>query len=140
MNTLALKQLPMLIKREYWEHKGAMFYAPLTIAAFFAGIMMAMNFKSVDKKNQIPIVIGFSLLFTILVGFFTDIASTKLNTPSSLTNFLNLIGAGFLGEYFWNKKLGKSIKYRKRSTLIPFVLAIAFSAIVIWAILTEEGL
>ena len=107
---------------------------------FFAGIMMAMNFRIIGNRKQIPIVIGFTLLFTVLVGFFVDIASTKLNTPSSLTNFLNLIGAGFLGEYFWNRKLGKNIKHRKRSTLIPFVLAIAFSAIVVWAIVTEEGL
>ena len=107
---------------------------------FFAGIMMAMNFRIIGNRKQIPIVIGFTLLFTVLVGFFADIASTKLNTPSSLTNFLNLIGAGFLGEYFWNRKLGKNIKYRKKSTLFPFALAIAFTAIVIWAIITEERL
>lgn len=107
---------------------------------FFAGIMMAMNFKRVGNRRQIPIVLGFSLLFTVLVGFFVDIASSKFNTPSSLTYLLNLIGAGFLGEYFWNRKLGKNIQYRKRSTFIPFALAVLFSAIVIWAMITEEGI
>jgi len=40
MNSLSVRSFKALVKREYWEHKGAMLYAPLIIAAFFAGIMI----------------------------------------------------------------------------------------------------
>ena len=40
MNSPSVRSFKALVKREYWEHKGAMFYAPLVIAAFFAGIMI----------------------------------------------------------------------------------------------------
>jgi len=38
MNIASANSFKALIKREYWEHKGAMFYTPAIIAAVFAGI------------------------------------------------------------------------------------------------------
>ncbi|MFT6732977.1 MAG: ABC-2 type transport system permease protein [Polaribacter sp.] len=41
MNTLTI-----LLKREYWEHKGAIFYTPAIMAAVFAGLMLIGSFSA----------------------------------------------------------------------------------------------
>jgi len=40
MNAYTVKSFQALVKREYWEHRGAMFITPMAMAAFFAGIMI----------------------------------------------------------------------------------------------------
>ena len=56
-----------LLKREYWESKGSMFYAPASIAAFFAIVMIVgaitgptvveHNGHSVNVLEQLPNVV-----------------------------------------------------------------------------------
>jgi len=40
MNISVGKSFKALVKREYWEHKGAIFYTPAIMAAIFAGLML----------------------------------------------------------------------------------------------------
>ncbi len=40
MNTLALKQLPMLIKREYWEHRTTFLYLPAVVTAVSVAVLI----------------------------------------------------------------------------------------------------
>lgn len=40
MNISVGKSFKALVKREYWEHRGAMFYTPAIMAAVFAGLMI----------------------------------------------------------------------------------------------------
>ncbi len=40
MNTAVLISFRALVKREYWEHRGSMFYTPAIMAAVFAGLMV----------------------------------------------------------------------------------------------------
>ena len=40
MNNFQIKTFKALVKREFWEHKGAMFITPVAIAGFFAGVMI----------------------------------------------------------------------------------------------------
>jgi len=40
MSIAMVNSFKALVKREYWEHKGAMFYTPAIMAAVFAGLMI----------------------------------------------------------------------------------------------------
>ena len=46
MNNFQIKSFQALVKREYWEHKGAMLITPVSIAGFFAVIMLLGAFSS----------------------------------------------------------------------------------------------
>ena len=41
-----MNALTVLIKREYWEHKGAIFYTPAIMAAVFAALMLLGSFSA----------------------------------------------------------------------------------------------
>jgi len=41
-----MNALTILLKREYWEHKGAIFYTPAIMAAVFAGLMLIGSFSA----------------------------------------------------------------------------------------------
>ncbi|KYG81874.1 hypothetical protein EV198_2476 [Roseivirga ehrenbergii] len=96
------------------------------------GIMMAMNFKKANIKKQIPIVLAFSILFTVMVAFIVNYVRTEYNSTANWANILNLIGAAILSEYFWKQKIGNDFEYRKRSPMIPFIISIAITAFFIW--------
>ena len=97
------------------------------------GVMMAMNFKQTNNKKQIPIVLAFSVLFTVMVVFLVNYLRAKYESTTNLTYILNLISAAILSEYFWKKGIGNDFVYRKRSPLIPFIISFAITAFFIWA-------
>ncbi|WP_339609934.1 hypothetical protein [uncultured Roseivirga sp.] len=96
------------------------------------GVMMAMNFKQTNNKKQIPIVLAFSVLFTVMVVFLVNYLRVKYDSTTNLTYILNLISAAILSEYFWKKGIGNDFVYRKRSPLIPFIISFAITAFFIW--------
>ena len=116
-------------KWSIWVMSGL--FSPL-----FGGIMMAMNFNRTGDKKQIPIVIGFSILFLFLVVTIVEYAQEHTTISSNLTNLLNLGGAAVLDFYFWNSFIGKEFKYRKRSPLIPIIIGVVISGLYIWLLLT----
>jgi ABC-2 type transport system permease protein len=53
MNTVTVKSFKALIKREYWEHRGAMFLTPAIMAAVFAGLLILSAFgNDIDITNN----------------------------------------------------------------------------------------
>lgn len=54
-----MKSFKALIKREFWEHKGAIFYTPLVMAACFAALMLFGGFVGdtlvIDNEYRIEI-------------------------------------------------------------------------------------
>ncbi|MBL4679479.1 MAG: hypothetical protein JKY88_02000 [Pseudomonadales bacterium] len=60
MQNTIVKQLPILLKREFWEHKVAIFYVPLIITLFSIGIVVLSAISaplisfSVDVENNGP--------------------------------------------------------------------------------------
>jgi len=54
------------------------------------------------------------LIFGILYTITSILIINGLNIQTNLAIVLNFGGAAILTEFFWNKYLGKEIKYRKR--------------------------
>ena len=98
-------------------------------SAIFGAVLMMHNFKEVGNSKARNQVLVFGILYTIA----SILIINALNIQAIALNFT---GAAILTEFFWNKQLGKEIKYRKRSWIkpaiisviitIPFVLAVIY--------------
>ncbi len=117
--------------------KWSIWVISVLFTPFIGGIMMAMNFKRTENKKQIPIVLTFSIIFTVLVLVSVNYLRSEFTTSTNWTNLFNLFGGAVLSEYFWKKQIETNTKYRKRSPLIPFIISIAVTAFFIWAATLE---
>lgn len=98
-------------------------------SAIFGAVLMMHNFKEVGNSKARNQVLVFGILYTIA----SILIINALNIQAIALNFT---GAAILTEFFWNKQLGKEIKYRRRSWIkpaiisviitIPFVLAVIY--------------
>lgn len=83
---------------------------------------------SFASKVMIPTHIELS---SLLFVYYANL----LNIQANLAIVLNLVGATILTEFFWNKKLGKETKYRKRSWLKPAIISVIITIPFILAII-----
>jgi hypothetical protein len=110
------------------------------------GILMARNLKEVGRKDGIPHVIAFSLIYTFLSGYFMNVSKFGLVG----TVLLAVIGSMVLTSYFWNAYIGKGIAYYPKSyrkaliitilILIPLFLILAWNAATTGQLPTDSGL
>jgi len=101
-------------------------------STIIGAVLMMHNFKEVGNSKARNQVLVFGILYTIA----SILIINALNIQANLAIVLNFGGAVILTEFFWNKQLGKEIKYRKRSWIkpaiisviitIPFVLALIY--------------
>ena len=106
------------------------FFSPL-----FGGVMLALNVKKINKKVVWQIIL-FSLLFTAFSGY----VSYYLAPGSFISLIVPVAGALLLSEVLWNNYIGKSVKYEKRSILIPLVIAALIAIPVFYYVYTNPEL
>jgi Na+-transporting methylmalonyl-CoA/oxaloacetate decarboxylase gamma subunit len=114
-------------------HSKRVIYVFSTVfSSIFGAVLLMYNMKQTDnQKGRIQVLI-FGILYTI-AGI---VIINQLNINTNLTLLFNIMGAVILNEYFWNKYIGKHIKFRHRSwikpaiisviIIIPFILAIMY--------------
>ena len=86
-------------------------------SAIFCAVLMMHNFKEVGNSKARNQVLVFGILYTIA----SILIINALNIQAIALNFT---GAAILTEFFWNKQLGKEIKYRKRSWIKPAIISV----------------
>jgi len=86
-------------------------------SAIFGAVLMMHNFKEVGNSKARNQVLVFGILYTIA----SILIINALNIQAIALNFT---GAAILTEFFWNKQLGKEIKYRKRSWIKPAIISV----------------
>ena len=105
----------------------------ILFSVIFGGILFAINLKEVDKRKGIYPVIIFSVLYTALSIYILNL----IDVGTYATLALGAIGALILNTVFWNKYIGKGIKYNKRSYRKPLIIALAIFtpilALIMWA-------
>lgn len=104
----------------------------LIFSTLFGAVILMSNLKQRDETKGWWQVLLFSILYTI--GTIFTVYTTN---SSNFTIPLNILGAVILNEYFWNRYLGKSIEFEKKSwtkpaiisitVTIPFILALVFA-------------
>lgn len=112
----------------------------ILFSVLFGGILFANNLKTVgNKKGALPVII-FSVLYTGLTIYLVNL----INTNSSATLIINMIGALIINNLFWNKYIGKGKLYHKKSYKKPLIIALAIfiplAALIIWAAIVSTQL
>lgn len=96
---------------------------------FGAAILMSNLKKRGENKGRIQVLI-FSLIYTAGIIFTVNsLSSSKYTIP------LNILGAILLNEYFWNRYLGKNIKFEKKSWIKPAIISVTVTIPFILALL-----
>lgn len=117
--------------------KWSIWVFSVLFAPIFGGVLMVMNFNETKQKKDIGLVLGFSIIFSAIVIYLVNFIRETMDTTYNLTYLLNLVGALVLDQYFWNVRLGKDLKYRKRPVLIAFIIGAAIAGLMIWAAITS---
>lgn len=108
-------------------------WTTLIFGIIVGSILMALNFKSVEKKKGIIAVLFFGILYFILEIFIMSFLPDDM--ASSLTNVvrlgLNGLGAYIMHTLIWNKFIGKDFEYRKKSVWLPILIGIIINVLFI---------
>ncbi|MEO9572227.1 MAG: hypothetical protein ABJH82_00340 [Polaribacter sp.] len=103
-------------------------YSKKTIQGFtiffttiFGAILLMKNLKEMNKPKARIQVLVFGIVYTIFSAIILDI----LPKSFFMTLIFNLIGYAVLVEFFWNKHLGKNLKYRKKQIWLPLIISLA---------------
>jgi len=95
-----------------------------TFSVFFSvlagGILLARNLKEVNRKDGIPHVIAFSLIYTFLSGYLMNVSKSGLVG----TVVLAIIGSMVLNQYFWNAYIGRGVNYYRKSYGKALIIAL----------------
>lgn len=100
--------------------KKLIYIFSVIFSPLFGSILMMRNFKETGHNIAKFQVLAFGILYTSVIAW----GLLSLETKYNLSFGFNIIGAGILSEFFWNKKLGKEIKHRKRSWIIPTIIGV----------------
>ena len=108
-------------------------WTTLIFGIIVGSILMALNFKSVEKKKGIIAVLFFGILYFILEIFIMSFLPDDM--ASSLTNVvrlgLNGLGAYIMHTLIWNKFIGKDFEYRKKAVWLPILIGIIINVLFI---------
>ena len=85
------------------------------------GILIAINFSKLGKRNLILPVIFVSLIYTILQGYLLSLIDT-----TGLTFVFSFLGMFLLENLFWKKHVDKELQYRKRPIWGAIIVALVF--------------
>ena len=102
------------------QSKNTIYFFTSFFSTIFGAVLMLQNFREVGNnkvKNQV-------LVFGILYTLFSILLIITLNIKGNFMMVMNFGGAGILINFFWNKYLGKKIKYRKRSWIKPAIISV----------------
>ena len=88
-------------------------------STLFGAVLLMSNLKKVNKPKARMEVFIFGIGYT----FLTILLLNYLPKTFFLTMVFNLIGYAVLVEYYWNKNLGKELKYQKKQISKPLIIS-----------------
>jgi len=126
-----------LKKNVVTDPNAPLLYSKIAVSSFsifftviFGAILLAINIE--NKMNKIK-VIGFGVLFTTLAMLIGNL----ILHSTLYVLAINAVGAYFLSTDFWNKYIGREIKYRAKPTWIPLIISIIIAALLLISMLYE---
>jgi hypothetical protein len=147
----SLKEKQELIREEPWdkhsvEDSNAIeLFSQLSIWGFsiafgviFGSILMAFNLKKLNKPKVSIIVISFGILYTVFQLFAINYLEEIDFVYKRQTLLFSGIGALILHYIFWENNIGKEIKYRKKSVIIPLIICILIFIPIIYSMIANN--
>jgi len=104
------------------------------MSSLFGAILMILNLRAMAKPEGIVPVLTFGLGVSAVQWISVDL------DPSYIFYIvINLVGAGLLSTYFWNKFIGARTKYRLRPIVVPLIVAVILTIVPILILLTRRA-
>lgn len=104
------------------------------MSSLFGGILLYINLKDLKKDKEANIVLGVSVLLTILTYFVMSIPE---NPKSSLAYLCGFIGGGILSYFFVPKYIPNEESHPKKQIWKPLIIAtiitVAYVSLMIFA-------
>lgn len=100
----------------------AIWWFSILFSVLFGAVLLSAN---IPTRREKWIVIGFGITYLVFIFTVLSFIESEFETPISL--LLNSIGGAILQTYFWNTYLGVGTNYRKKSMLIPILIALAIT-------------
>ncbi len=92
---------------------------------FFGSFLLAANLKTIGKPRLLVILYGFVFfVLTMILGEYIKIGILY-------TFIINSIGVMIMQALFWDRLIGKEIKYNAKPIWKPLIIGVLISAIVI---------
>lgn len=95
-------------------------------STLFGTVLLMSNLKEVNKPKERLQVLLFGIGYTV----FTLVLLNFIPRIFFITLIFNTIGYAILMEYFWNKHLGREVKYQKKAIAKPLLISIAILAMI----------
>ena len=83
---------------------------------------MAINLKRMGKPKEAKYVIAAGIGYLIIVISIGSVLTS--NQTSSLSILSNILAAVLMGQFFWDKYIGKDFVYNSRPIWIPLIICI----------------
>lgn len=100
-------------------------------SVFGGGILLAINFLKLGKKNYAILIVFISLLFSMLQGVFFLL----LNVSSSLVTLpTSLFGIYLIQILFWKRLIPEDLKFQKRNVWGALLIASMISLTMVYYI------
>ncbi len=106
------KEAPLLYSRL------AINISTILCSVFFGGALMFLNLRKLKNKHGQVVV----AIYTILYGAIVYPVLMYFDMRLSVLNLANILGAIPFYSIFWGKYVGKTMKYRTESVLIPSII------------------
>lgn len=133
-----LKEQQELIKEEPWDKNAVkeeidaiQLFSQLAIWGFsiafgviFGSVLLAFNFK-ILQKNKVAIgTIAFGILYTIVQILLLSYLDENNMSFRNQTYLVSGIGACVLHYFFWETYISNQLKYKKKSILFPLAICL----------------
>jgi hypothetical protein len=126
-NSMQLAYLNQIIRRKLIDEdpnvavyysKQSLFTFSILFSVLAASILLSLNLK--DKREK-WVIIGFGITYTVFMVTTVSQFSNNILIPFGF----NALGGAVLQTFFWNRYIGKDTLYKRKSLLIPTLVAIA---------------
>lgn len=100
------------------------------LSTLFGGVLLFQNLLSINKKKEAYIVLGISVIITILSGVIVSIPE---NPKSSLAYLCGVVGGSILSYYFVPMYFPNEEQYPRKAIWKPLMVAVIIVAILLTA-------
>lgn len=116
---------------EYYSKRVIVVFSVL-FSVLFGSIMMAINVSKTQHAAKAVLVVLYGIAFTAIVV----VIASNYNINTGIALISGYVGAFTMEHLFWNRYLGAKTLYRPKPFWIPLIIGIAFSAALIYLIIT----
>ncbi len=111
--------------------RRAIYVWSVLFSVVFGAIMMALNLRELKKPEGIVPTISLSIGYLAICIIIFDYLKSHVNTELPNGYIVSVLGGWLILALVWNKFIGKRVKYRERSVIVPTIIGVLIFAVVL---------